>query len=126
MFGIVRYSILSNDLAVAERASRPATLNYVFEKAERGDADTFGVQLFLAQNPNTPSDLLEKLSKSTESQVRGFVATNPNTPISVLANLRDDCDGYVRKAVQKRLNDGAGSNNQDQLTPKCGTGKRKN
>ncbi len=51
VFGVNRYSILNNDLSVAERASRPETLRYIFEKALAGKADAFGVPLFLAQTP---------------------------------------------------------------------------
>src|SRR6266536_12958 len=50
VFGVTRYSVLNNDVSVAERASRPETLRYVFEKALAGKADAFGVPLFLAQN----------------------------------------------------------------------------
>lgn len=105
LFGVTRYSILNNDLSVAERASRPETLHYVYEKIVSGNADTFGVPLFLAQNQNTPSDILYKLSKSEYPQIRVFVASNPNSPESVVASLREDHVDYVRKAVQKRIRD---------------------
>jgi hypothetical protein len=118
-FGITSYSILHNDLSVAEDASHPETLRYVFEKAATGKADTFGVPLFLAQNPNAPADVLEKLSKSNEPQVRAFVATNPNTPVSIVASLRGDCADYVRKAVRERLKDALGSDAALQPTQRC-------
>ena len=120
MFGITRYSILNNDLSVAERASRPETLRYVLEKTLAGNADTFGVPLFLAQNPNAPVDVLEKLSKSAEPQIRAFVVTNPKTPLSVVASLREDCADYVRKAARERLKDASGfESTSPQSAPKC-------
>jgi hypothetical protein len=125
VFGITRYSVLNNDLSVAERASRPETLHYLLEKAVTGDTDAFGVPLFLAQNPNAPSDILEKLSKSREPQVRVFVAKNPNTPVSVVAGLRDDCTDYVRKAARERLKETRGSASVSQQIPDCGAVERK-
>jgi hypothetical protein len=120
MFGITRYSILNNDLGVAERASRPETLRYVLEKTLLGNADTFGVPLFLAQNPNAPPDILERLSRSMEPQVRAFVASNPKTPMSVVATLREDCADFVRKAARERMKDALGSENTaSQSAPKC-------
>jgi hypothetical protein len=127
VFGVIRYSVLNNDLSVAERASRPETLRYVFEKALAGNADAFGVPLFLAQNPKAPADLLEKLSKSSEPQVRGFVATNPNTPVSVVAGLRDDCAEHVRKAARERLKDTSVlDTSPSQAPPQCGPTTRTN
>lgn len=125
IFGITRYSILNNNLSVAEKATRPETLRYVFEKTVAGNADTFGVPLFLAQNPNAPADILEELSKSDEPQVRMFVATNPKTPVSIVASLREDCADYVRKAVQERLKDVSGTNTTPQPPPRCGAAVRK-
>lgn len=120
MFGVTKYAILNNDLSVAAHASRSETLHYVLERATQGKADTFGVPLFLAQNPNAPADILERLSKSGESQVRAFVAANPNTPVSVVASLREDCADYVRKAARERLKDASGfENTAPQSAPKC-------
>jgi len=124
MFGITRYSFLNNDLSVAEHASRPETLRYVLEKAARRNADSFGVPLFLAQNPNAPSDVLERLSKSNEPQVRAFVAGNINTPMSVVASLQEDCADYVRKAARGRLKE-SGINSSLQSEPGCGAAERR-
>jgi hypothetical protein len=126
VFGVIRYSVLNNDLSVAERASRPETMRYVFEKVLAGKADAFGVPLFLAQNPKAPADLLEKLGKSSEPQVRGFVATNPNTPVSVVAGLRDDCAEHVRKAARERLKDTSILDTSPQAPPQCGPTTRMN
>jgi hypothetical protein len=107
VFGVMRYSIQNNDLAVAERASRPETLHYIFDKVEAGNADAFDVPLFLAQNPNTPIDILKKLSKSKYPQIRIFVANNPNTPNSVVVSLKDDPVDYVRKEAREKIGDTA-------------------
>ena len=125
MFGILRYSIQHNDLAVAERASNPETLHWVYEKVARGEADAFGVPLFLAQNPKTPADILDKLSKHAHPSVRFFVATNPNTHLDVVASLKDDCSDRIRKAVQDRLKLPSGSNSALQPTPQCGAAERR-
>lgn len=126
VIGITRNAILNNELSVAGRASRPETLRYLFAKAVAGEADTFGVPLFLAQNPNAPIDLLERLSKSDESQVRGFVVTNPSTPVSVVVGLREDCADNVRRAVRERLKNVSGADPGPQATPKCGSSERRN
>lgn len=107
LFGVMKYSIQHNDLAVAERAFHSETLHYLFEKVEAGSADSFGVPLFLAQNPNTPVDILTKLSKSKYPQIRVFIAKHPNTPNAVVASLKDDPVDYVREAAREKIGDTA-------------------
>ena len=124
MFGIVKYSVQHNDLAVAERASNPETLRWVYEKAAKGEADAFGVPLFLAQNPNTPASILERLSKHEHSSVRIFVARHPNTSLSVVTSMSNDCDPEIRKEARERLKMPLGSNSASQPTPRCGTAQR--
>lgn len=125
LFGMLKNSIQHNDLAVAERASSPETLHYVHEKVLRGEADSFGVPLFLAQNPNTSADILTDLAKHEHQSVRIFVAKHPNTPLNVVASLKDDCSEYIRKVVEERLKLPSGSNSTLQPTPKCGAAERK-
>jgi hypothetical protein len=125
MFGIIKHSVQHNDMAVAERASDPDTLHWVYAKMERGEADPFSIPLFLAQNPNAPADLLAKMSEHDHPSVRVFVATNRNTDLTVVASLKNDCSDYVRKAVEERLKLPSGSNSALQPTPKCGAAERK-
>jgi hypothetical protein len=103
MFGLIKSSVHGNDLAVAERASDPKTLQRLFEQSRIGKADPFGVPLFLAQNPATPPEILSELAKHEHPAVRAQVASNPRTPEQVVASLRNDCASFVRKAVVQRL-----------------------
>lgn len=121
LFGIVKYSVQYNDLAVAEQASNPETLQWVYERAAKGEADPFGVPLFLAQNPNTPGDILDQLSRHEHASVRTFVVRHPNTSLSVVARMSNDCDALVRKEVQERLQPQSGSSNNVQPAPNCAT-----
>lgn len=125
LFGMIRYSIQNNDLTVAERASKPATLRWEMRRVANGEADSFGVPLFLAQNPNTPADILQQLSKHDHSGVRVFVARHPNTTLAVLESMRNDCDPLVRQEVQTRLQLMSASNSALQPTPNCGAAERK-
>jgi hypothetical protein len=103
MIGLLKTSTEGNDLAVAERASNPDTLHRLFEQSRTGEADSFGVPLFLAQNPNTPPEILAKLAKHNHPAVRVHVAQHPMTPQEVVAGLSNDCASFVREAVEKRL-----------------------
>jgi hypothetical protein len=103
LVGMLRLSMKGNDLAVAEQARNPATLQRIFEASRAGRADPFGVPLFLAQNPNTPPDILTQLARHEHPSVRGHVAQNPQTPLTVVESLRHDCAAFVREAVQNRL-----------------------
>jgi len=53
----------------------------------------------LAENPNTPLDLLRELAKDKDWEVRWRVAENPNTPVDVLRELAKDEDWSVRYYV---------------------------
>jgi len=103
IFGMLRYSIQHNDLAVAESASKSDTLHYLYGKVLRGEADSFRVPLFLAQNPNTPSDILTALARHDHPTVRRFVATHPNTPLDVVASIKDYASDCTREPVEERL-----------------------
>lgn len=116
MAGLLKTSVEGNELAVAERASNPETLQRLFEQSLTGEADSFGVPLFLAQNPNTPPEILAKLSKHAHPSVRVHVAQHPMTPIDIVSSMGNDCASFVRKAVENRL----GPNKALQPTPKCG------
>lgn len=124
IFGMIRFSVQRNDIAVAERATNPETLHWVYAKVERGSADPFSIPLFLAQNPNTPSDLLKKMSKHDHPSVRMFVAGNPNTDPDVIASLKNDCSPRIRKVVEDRLRSSPVSESAPQPTPNCGQPER--
>ena len=55
--------------------------------------------IYTALNPNTPVDILEKLSADEDSLIRYGVAGNPNTPVDILEKLSADKDSYVRQAI---------------------------
>jgi len=59
------------------------------------------VKELVAANPSTPACALEKLSKDISSSVRSGVAVNPNTPCHVLWELRQDDFLEVRDSVEK-------------------------
>lgn len=104
--GVLKQSITTNDLSVAETARSANALRYLYNQAAKSGRDTFGIFLFMAQNKNAPSDILEKLSRSNYPQIRIFVVSNPNTDYSVLEKLARDDIEYVRKAAKKRLEQG--------------------
>lgn len=116
LFGLLKTSAEGNELAVAERGSNPDTLQHLYEQSLTGEVDSFGVPLFLAQNPNTPPEILAELSKHRHPAVRVQVAQHTKTPKEIVYSLRNDCASFVRKAVEKRL----GPNKALQPTPKCG------
>ncbi|MHB1762645.1 MAG: HEAT repeat domain-containing protein [Acidimicrobiales bacterium] len=53
----------------------------------------------VAWNPNTPGEVLARLAKDEDEDVREAVAWNPNTPGEALAGLAEDEDEDVRAAV---------------------------
>ena len=55
----------------------------------------------LAQNLNTPKEILVKLSRDEHWEVRRSVALNPNTPIETLVELSKDQDQDVRENVAR-------------------------
>jgi hypothetical protein len=112
MAGLLKISAEGNDLAVAERSANPQVLHHLFEQSRSGEADAFGVPLFLAQNPNTPPEILVELAKHTHPAVRVHVAQHPMTPNETVAGLSNDCSSFVRKSVENRL----GPNNALQPT----------
>jgi hypothetical protein len=57
----------------------------------------------LTGNPNTPAEILEKMSSSSDKMVRLRIAENPNTPKAVLEKLTLDNDSDVSKASEVHL-----------------------
>ena len=55
------------------------------------------VRAKVAENPNTPAEILAELAKDSYCDVRREVARNSNTPVDVLAELAKDSDCDVRR-----------------------------
>jgi hypothetical protein len=58
----------------------------------------------IAEHPNCPISVLEKLSNDKNSDVRYYVARHPNCPISILEKLANDEDWLVRSSVAEHPN----------------------
>jgi len=65
-------SLSSVHLSVAESASSELAIRYIYEKAKNEEIDQFGVFLFLAQNRNTPQDIVRELSVYPHRSVRSL------------------------------------------------------
>lgn len=122
LFGMLKYSVKHNDLTVAERATNLETLRSIHQRARSGMADSFGVPLFLAQNPNTPADVLDDLSKHEHVSVRIFVVRHSNTTKAGIGHMVNDCDTRIREEARARLQQASASNDALQPTPRCGRG----
>ena len=57
----------------------------------------------IAENPNTPPEVLAELARDEDEDVRCYVAENLNTPSKVLAELARDWDERVREAATNNL-----------------------
>ena len=68
--------------------------------AAQGNVDAIEV----ANNPNTPPEILAKLADGGGILIRKVVANNPNTPPEILAKLADDEDWIVRSTVARNQN----------------------
>lgn len=76
---ITAHALQSGDMIIAERSTSVATLRELSARALDGRADAFAVPLFLGQNPSTPADVLDQLSRHPHAAVRGFVERHPNS-----------------------------------------------
>lgn len=65
--------------------------------ASRGDYAPMARRL--AQNLNTPPDVLRELARDRDALVSQSVARNPNTPIAVLKDFSSDKEKYKRCSV---------------------------
>lgn len=74
----------------------------VLERLAHSDVDR--IRLRVAENPNTPVDVLELLSKDMNSDVRVAVGTNPSTPQHISNALAFDLDPNVRLGLAEDLN----------------------
>lgn len=103
LFGLLKISTENNDLSVAGRATNPQTLHRLLDDSRTGKADSFGVPLMLAQNPNAPPEILVELAKHKDTAIRAQVAQNPQTPLDAVGCLRFDSASIVRELASKRL-----------------------
>ena len=55
----------------------------------------------LAENKNTPKDVLRKLAKNINASIRDLVASHSNTPKDALLHLATDRNALVRHNVAK-------------------------
>jgi hypothetical protein len=89
-------------LNIAENSDSLEELNYLYSRAKKND--DHGIFLFLAQNPNAPTEILDKMSELPYSSVRIFVAKHDNTSLSVLERLAaEDENEYVKDAARETL-----------------------
>lgn len=103
LLGVLKISTQNNDLSVAERSANPETLYRLLDESRSGQADAFGVPLMLAQNLNAPPEILAELAKHKDTAIRAQVAQNPQTPWDVLRCMRFDSSSMVRELASKRL-----------------------
>lgn len=61
---------------------------------------------WIAQNPNTPMEILEVLARDGSPKIREAVAYNPSTPEYLLARLSQDMEVAIRQAVASNHNTG--------------------
>ncbi len=68
------------------------------------DLDILQVRRVVAGNPNTPRQVLTRLSMDESASIRRAVAINPKTPVEVLERLASDQVSEVRLAVAENPN----------------------
>lgn len=119
LIGMLKYSIQHNNLTVAGQATNLETLRSMHQRARSGLADSFSVPHFLAQNPNTPTDVLEELSKHEHISVRIFVVRHANTSKTAIERMVSDCDARIQKEARARLEFSSTPNSALQPTPDC-------
>jgi hypothetical protein len=103
MVGILKNSIEGNDSSMAYKTSNSVILMQLYNKSIHGEADSFSIPLGLAQNPNTPPEILKQLATHEHRAIRTHVAQHKATHIDVISSLQDDNSSCVRKAASKRL-----------------------
>jgi 5-methylcytosine-specific restriction protein A len=66
---------------------------------EMSESNFYCDRVVVANNLNTPNNILENLSKDENKMVRKFVASNPNTSGNILENLIKDEEVSIRREV---------------------------
>lgn len=78
-------------------AGNPNTPKQVLERLSQDSLP--GIRRRTAENPKTPVEILVKLAQDEHCDVRLGVAENPNTPPEILSTLSEDEDADVRYGV---------------------------
>jgi 3-methyladenine DNA glycosylase AlkC len=89
-----------------DRYTRPDTLAQLYRNSslDKTSLDWDYVLLGLANNPNTPKDILYELAHHHGRYVRELVARNPSTSQELLHKLASDRDHYIKYSVAKNPN----------------------
>jgi len=82
-------------------AEDPNTPEDILRELAKDKDEDWWVRAYVASNPNTPDDVLRALAKDKEWAVRGLVASNPNTFEDTLLYLATDINNGVRVNVAK-------------------------
>lgn len=89
----------SEKLNIPKEIKKIEKLKNPDELREYSEKLTPVIRMKVAENLNTPVDVLAKLSEDEESNVRWVVAMNPQTPTKCLGILALDEDPAVREGV---------------------------
>lgn len=83
------------------KCAQPQTNNvaHAEDRFANTDSDILHVRRVVAGNPNTPKQVLSRLSDDGISSIRRGVAENPKTPVDILRKLSADHCPEVRLAV---------------------------
>ena len=102
---VARYDKLAcSDIKLVREITKEEFDKYFLENVERLSKDKdWRVRCRVAENPNTPINILIKMSEDKKSNVRCEVARNPNTPIEILKQLSEDVRGNVRTLATEKL-----------------------
>ena len=92
---------LSAPKRVLERLASEALSRCVYSKdpTSQSALEMIMAQCLVAQNPNTPSRALTRLSRSEDAAVLSYVACNTNTPHQTMGRLASSREWAVRRAV---------------------------
>ncbi len=71
----------------------------LYSKTDADGNDMLHIRRVVAGNPNTPGQVLGRLSEDSNPLIRQRIAENPNSPIDVLRKLAGDVHSEVRLAV---------------------------
>lgn len=97
-----RESALARSQEPEEETKCATNTNNVAHAQDRfasSDSDILHVRRVVAGNPNTPKQVLSRLSDDEISAIRRGVAENPKTPVDILRKLANDRCPEVRLAV---------------------------
>jgi len=98
-------SFITNGILTHKEANITATYTKSeWKLKDFADSRYEDVRRSVAENQNTSSDVLEKLSNDDEYSVREAVAKNKRTSVKVLEKLSNDVSQRVREEVAKNEN----------------------